>query len=256
MNEGSYRESHLQKGADYHETFLSMPHRAMVWSLERRLLRRIVRKQFPIYPPSHLDFACGTGRLLELLSPLTASSTGVDISASMLDVAHDTLTGVELVEADITRDDCLGSRRFDLITAFRFFPNAEPLLRRDALTVLVRHLEPKGILIFNNYLNRGSLVQRIAVTLGRTVSLQRQEAKWGMSRREAQELVAAAGLKVEQEHPLAVLPFTDRHMLYPAGLLEKIESIMGSVKPLTPLAQNLIYVCRRSDVESYESSPS
>ena len=220
------------------------------------MLRRIVRKQFPICPPSHLDFACGTGRLLELLSPITSSSTGVDVSASMLQVARDTLTGVELIEADITRTDCLGSRRFDLITAYRFFPNAEPSLRREALSVLVRHLEPEGILIFNNHLNRGSLVRRIAVASGRTGSTQQEEAKYGMSSREAHELVTAAGLTVEQEHPLAILPFTDRFMFRPAAMLEKLESMLGSFGPLTPLAQNLVYLCRLEDAGLYGSSPS
>ena len=254
MNEGGYRESHLTKGADYHEIFTSRPHTAVVWSLERRLLRRIVRKRFPDRSPSHLDFACGTGRFLELLSPITASSTGVDISASMLEVARDRLTGVELVEADITRADCLGSRRFDLITAFRFFPNAEPPLRRDALDVLVKHLEPNGALVFNNHLNRDSLVQRIVVSLGRTGATLGRNAKRGMSRREAYDLVEESGLAVEREYHLAVLPFTDRHMLRPATLLEGLEEGLGRIGWLAPVAQNLIYVCRRATSESRQSS--
>ena len=250
MNQRGYRESHLRKGADYHETFTSMPHRAVVWSLERRLLRRIVRKHLPDRSPSHLDFACGTGRLLELLSPITSSSTGVDISTSMLEIARDRLTGVELIETDITRADCLGSRRFDLITAFRFFPNAEPPLRLDALDVLARHLEPNGILVFNNHMNRGSLIRRIVVSLGRTGATPGLDAQWGMSHREAYELVEAAGLAVEREYHLAVLPFTDRHMLRPARLLEGLEEGLGQIGWLAPVAQNLIYVCRRAASES------
>ena len=68
MAETSYRESHLQKGADYHESFATQPHMAMVWRLERRLLTRIVREHFPAELPTYLDFACGTGRILGLLS--------------------------------------------------------------------------------------------------------------------------------------------------------------------------------------------
>ena len=43
-----------------------------------------------------------------------------------------------LVEGDLTREPLLGERRFDLVTAFRFFPNAEPALRRDVMAALVR----------------------------------------------------------------------------------------------------------------------
>ena len=247
MSERSYRESHLHRGADYHELFSSLPHLAMVWSLERRLLLRIIAKHFPTSPPSHLDFACGTGRILGLLSPYTESSTGVDVSASMLQIARDTLADVELIETDITRDDCLGSRQFDLITAFRFFPRAEPPLRSDAIAVITRHLKPGGVLIFNNHMNRHSLVRRVVVALGRTNPAERQISTWGMSRREAYDLASLAGLEVMAEHSLAALPFTDRHMLRPSRLLEVTESILSRVGLFAPLARNLIYVCRPTD---------
>ena len=217
--------------------------------MERKLLLRIVREHFPKYPASHLDFACGTGRILGLLSPIAASSTGVDVSASMLQVARDTLAGVELVEADITRDDCLGDRRFDLITAFRLFPRAEPSLRRDAIVAIARHLKPGGLLIFNNHLNRHSLVRRIVVALGRSGSTREEEVNWGMSRHEAYQLAEMAGLEVAQEHSLAVLPFTNRHMLRPSWLLQALESTLGRVRLFAPLAQNLIFVCRHAKAE-------
>ena len=250
MGKRSYRESHLQRGADYHEIFSSLPHVAMVWNLERSLLSRIVKEKFSTHLPTHLDFACGTERILGLMSPVTASSTGVDISASMLQVARDTLEDVELLEADITRDDCLLSRKFGLITAFRFFPRAETELRRDAIAVLANHLKPGGVLIFNNHMNRHSLVRRIVVALGRTGLTKEEEAEWGMSRREARELVASVELEVEREYSLAVLPFTDRHMLRPTGLLRILEFVLSKTGLFAPTAQNLIYVCRHSRAES------
>ena len=247
MSEGSYRESHLQKGVEYHQSFLTRPHLSMVWRLERRLLRRIVQDHFPDGIPSYLDFACGTGRILEFLSPVAASSTGVDLSTSMLQVARDTLADVEFINADITRDDRLGNRKFDLVTAFRFFPNAEPQLRRDALSVITRHLKAEGILVFNNHRNRGSLTRRIVDARGRFGRNRSSGAMWGMSRLETYELVAAAGLKVEREYPLAIFPLGERHMLRPIGALEAAESILSRMRLLTPMAQNLIYVCRHAD---------
>ena len=250
MSKPSYRELHLQKGADYHELFYSEPHLAMVWRLEQKLLRRIARQHFSGAPPTHLDFACGTGRILGLLSPMTASSIGVDLSASMLQVARDTLTGVEFVEADITRDDQLGNRKFDLITAFRFFPRAEPTLRREAIMAIKQHLKPDGVFIFNNHRNRSSLLRRVVGIRARMLSTPPRSRPWGMSRQETYELVEAAGLRVEQEIPLGVLPLNDRHMLRPFGLVEILESILSRVGLFTSLAQNLIFVCRSTDAES------
>lgn len=250
MSKPSYRELHLQKGADYHELFYSEPHLAVVWRLERKLLPRIVREYFPSYVPSYLDFACGTGRILGLLSPTAASSTGVDLSASMLQVARDTITSAEFIEADITREDGLGSRQFDLITAFRFFPRAEPTLRREAIMAIKQHLKPDGVFIFNNHRNRSSLLRRVVGIRARMLSTPPRSGPWGMSRQETYELAEAAGLRVEQEIPLGVLPLNDRHMLRPSGLVEILESILSRVGLFTPLAQNLIFVCRHTSAES------
>ena len=247
MSTPSYRESHLDKGIEYHESFSSMSHRAMVWRLEQRLVQRIVRKTFENRAPRHLDFACGTGRFLELLASTAASSTGVDVSESMLQVARDRLGDVELVVSDITREDRLGSRQFDLITAFRFFPNAESDLRRDAIAALSGHLAPGGILILNNHMNRNSLVRRAVVALGRTTSESKQHSDWGMSREEVVQMVTGAGLSVVREFPLGVLPLTDRHMLYPAVVLELTELAMTNLRIFKNLAQNLVFVCRHDD---------
>ena len=218
----------------------------MVWRLERKLLSRIVQEHFPTDPPTYLDFACGTGRILGLLSPVAASSTAVDVSPSMLQVARDSVTDVEFIEADITRDDRLGSRRFDLITAFRFFPNAGEPLRQESLTAIKRHLNPDGVLIFNNHLNRSSLLQRATSVRRRMLSAPKPSTPFGMSRKEAYELITSAGMKVEREYYLAVLPLNDRHMLLPSGLVETLESILSRVGLFAPLAQNLIFVCRHA----------
>ena len=247
MTTPGYRESHLDKGVEYHDSFSSMPHRAMVWRLERRLVLRMVQDTFAEQAPRHLDFACGTGRFLELLSPVSISSTGLDVSTSMLKVARDRLKDVELIECDITRTDCLGDRQFDLITAFRFLPNAEPDLRRDSLMSLKRHLAPNGILLFNNHMNRDSLVRRLIVALRRTGTNKQSRVGWGMSRCETHELACQTGFRIEREFPLAVLPFTDRHMFYPASILEKLEDIVARISWAVHLAQNLVYLCQHED---------
>jgi SAM-dependent methyltransferase len=235
-----YTDSHKGKGRDYHESFAPevKPHRAMIWRLEQRALDGILRDHLVAGEASHLDFACGTGRILAHFLGRVASTTGVDVSSSMMAVAKEVAPGAELIEADLTQRDVLGERYFDLITAFRFFPNAEPELRRAALRVLVRHLAPHGVLVFNNHKNRNSLPRRISRFLGRSV------AEPTMSDGEVQALLAGAGLRIEEAIPLAILPFSEDHLVLPVALLEVMERPISGFSALSGIAQDVIYVCR------------
>ena len=244
MSSSSYREAHKTKGEDYHVKFSDMPHRAMLWRMEQRFLRQLVSNLFPGRRPTYLDFACGTGRVLAHLAPLTESPVGIDVSASMLEVARKGVGSAEVIEADLTRDDPLGARQFQLITAFRFFPNAEPELRSAAIAALARHLHPEGYLVFNNHKNTASLARRVSRWLGR-LRPPTDRGPGTMSRGEAYELAAEAELRILREHPIGALPFTDRHMLRPAWLLGALESALSRVPGTSAIAQNLLYVCER-----------
>jgi SAM-dependent methyltransferase len=236
-----YTDSHKGKGRDYHQTFAPdvNPHRAMVWRLEQRTLDRIFRDHLSPGKVSHLDFACGTGRVLgHFLGRV--SSTGVDVAPSMMEVARGVAPSAELIEADLTQRDVLGDRRFDLITAFRFFPNAEPELREAVMKVLARHLAPRGVLVFNNHKNRNSLPGRISRFLGRA------EPAPSMIHAEVRELVEKAGLRILEALPLASLPFSENHLILPVPLLETMERAISGLPVFTGIAQDVIYVCGRS----------
>ncbi len=237
MKRVPYTESHQRKGEDYQRIFAERPHLRLLWALERRWLSAFVAARFD-RPPAHLDFACGTGRILAHLAPRCARSVGLDVSASMLEVARRAAPAATLIEADATRDDPLGDARFDLITAFRFFPNAEPALRAAALAVLARHLAPGGVIVFNNHLHRRSLRARIASARGRLSPL-------GMTDDEARALVAGAGLVVDGAHGLGLLPLSDTHMLLPGALAEPLERALSRAPGAWRLAQDVIYVCGR-----------
>jgi SAM-dependent methyltransferase len=236
-----YTESHKSKGRDYHDTFTPEvnPHRAMLWRLEQGVLDGIVSHHLQAEKVAHLDFACGTGRVLGHFRDRFASATGVDVAPSMMAVAREVAPGAELVEADLTQRDVLGQRRFDLITAFRFFPNAEPELRRAVIGVLARHLAPRGVLVFNNHKNRNSIRSRVARLLGRASS------EPTMTDAEVRALVTQAGLRVVESIPLASLPFSDNHLILPIPLLEMLER-GASRLPVAGIAQDVIYVCARA----------
>ena len=248
-----YTDRHKGRGAEYHESFSPTvnPYRAMVWRLERRALDEILRRHLGTRPVTHLDFACGTGRVLEHLGDRVSAATGVDVSPSMMEVARKVAPQAELVEADLTQQDPLGDRRFDLITAFRFFPNAEPELRRAIFSVLARHLSPKGVLVFNNHKNRNSLRARFARLRGRG------DPTGTMTHAEVTELLPQAGLRILAIVPVASLPLSERHVVAPVWLVEPLERLLGGWSPLAGLAQDIIYVCGRSETQAQSnSSPS
>ncbi|MCK4789497.1 MAG: methyltransferase domain-containing protein [Desulfobacteraceae bacterium] len=233
-NQKSYRESHLNKGYDYHNNFISLPHRAMVWRLEQKILDRILREFFPEHPLEYLDFACGTGRILEYMVPRVQNAVGVDVSQSMLNVARANIPDTTVIETDITREDVLKGRKFDLITAFRFFPNAEPALRSEALLTLRKHLKPEGILIFNNHRN---------TRIWHDWKLRNKNRL--MSRKEVRQLLEQADMKVLKKYPLAILPFSDKRFTEPKWLVEKLEVLASLIPSRSMLAQNIIYVCQK-----------
>jgi len=234
-----YRLSHTRPGKakEYDSRFTDNAHRRMVWRLEQLVLKDVADRYLP---PRfrHLDFACGTGRILHCLEPLAGSSTGVDVSDEMLSLARSRLPTATLHNADLTRQDVLAGERFDLITAFRFFPNAQPTLRREAMAAIVRHLSDNGVVVFNNHLNNESLRYRISRLFGRKLPE-------GMSPAEAVDLISGAGLQVKRVYHIGVVPSEERFLLLPAPVLEGLERQAMRGEFLRPLAQNLIYVCER-----------
>jgi SAM-dependent methyltransferase len=234
----SYRSSHLEKGADYHANFAEKPRRKLLWQIEQQILNDIRQRYLAGVEFDYLDFACGTGRIISHLERWARSSVGVDISPSMLEVAAAHATRSELIHADLTSDDVLGDRRFHLITAFRFFPNAEPALRADALRVLTRHLRSDGILVFNNHLSTSGIQKRIL----RLASGGSRGVR-GMSPAEATTLVESAGLAVAAKYHAGIVPEYENFLLRPRWLVQAVERI-GTRLPLADLAEDVLYVCR------------
>src|SRR3546814_18550451 len=95
----SYRVSHLNRGIDYHQKFFGNTHRAMMWALERDVLRSIAGHAVA---GRMLDFACGTGRVIGEIADVFDYAIGVDVSESMLDVARLSVPGDDFRCVDLT----------------------------------------------------------------------------------------------------------------------------------------------------------
>jgi SAM-dependent methyltransferase len=147
-----YRLSHLQRGFDYDVRLATNAFDSYMAHAEAEWLSRTIQALYPGGVPRYLDFACGTGRITEIVAPLARESVGVDVSRTMLDVAAAKCSDVRFIEADATREPPdIGS--FDLVTAFRFFGNAQDELRSAALRAIVSLLRPGGHLILNSHRN-------------------------------------------------------------------------------------------------------
>ena len=234
----SYRTSHIGQGQVYHARFSENPRRSLIWSIEQQLLTQICQQHLSGVDIDYLDFACGTGRILAFLESQVKSATGVDVSPTMLEQARGNVQSAEFIHADITSEPALADRQFDLMTAFRFFPNAEDALREAVMSELAQHLKPNGILVFNNHRSTASLRSRLArfVTIGR-------RGHGGMSPLEVFDLVDRCGLEIVKTHHAGVVPEWEKMLLHPRMLVNGIERLAANL-PLGWLAEDVIYVCR------------
>jgi SAM-dependent methyltransferase len=241
----NYRESHVGKGRDYHDKFVRGPYRSVIWELEQVQLLAILARYRIGHPSSLrlLDFACGTGRILQLFESHVDAAVGVDVSKSMLEVAQSHLSQVELLHADLTREPVLADRQFELMTAFRFFPNAEPVLRDDVMRELVGLLADDGILIMNNHLRCRGTKMRLRRALGRFKGRHDERDLHCMSDVEVEELAEQSGLSIIEDHTLAVLPvLKEKRPLLPRRILASIEGWAADRRSLSSVANTKIYV--------------
>ncbi len=236
-----YRDSHthVKKGCQYDRRFGQFKWRKYLWACEQRALDKILHQHFAGRTVRYLDFACGTGRIIQFMKGRVDTCTGIDVSESMLNECRQKLPDDEIIQADITRDNVLGERVFDLITAFRFFPNAQNSLRREAGKALAKHLAPDGLFVFNNHRTASSTL----FTLGRMV----KNDIPSMSNAEVDRLVASAGLEIVDVFPIGVLPGYDNHpMILPSFIHKSADWVANACGVGRALCQDIIYVCRKT----------
>lgn len=235
----NYRQSHIDRGEDYDQTFFESGHRALIWEYEKIFLDRVVK----LFPNSqgirHLDFACGTGRIVAFLESKVENSIGVDISPTMLEVARKRVTNSHLICADITQSDVLKNTWFNLITAFRFFPNAEPDLRLAAMSHLVERLAPSGRIVFNNHLNKSSVIFYLLRLFNKPF------ASEGVENSEMFDLIQKSGLEIEKIFHVGISPAIDNVNILPMWIIRLIENVASQNLFLHKLSQNTVFVCRR-----------
>ncbi|ARP64375.1 SAM-dependent methyltransferase [Mesorhizobium sp. WSM1497] len=237
-----YRTSHQDPGYGtlYSETF-SSGYYAALWSrIEKPLIESMLQ---PLGGPerSCLDFARGTGRITNVAAPLFGQVVGVDVSQSMLACAR-VPEHVKLIKADLTLAPL--PRKFDAVTAFRFFLNAENALRHDALLAIHAHLNEGGLLISNIQMNATSPMGRVCRFLNRRAG---RTIHSTLSIDAYRQMLVANGFAVERIIGYGFLP-------RPGWLLPRLcEMLVGPFETMcrraglpASLAQNFVVVARKA----------
>lgn len=158
----NYTESHkwLNYGLNYDTNLYKKgTYDHSLWLIEQEILSYIFKKYNISNSKTILDFACGTGRVSEFIEKLWFKNIfGFDVSEEMLKIAKTKLNNVQIENININSDNIsIYEKKFDIITSFRFFLNAEHTLREQSFNSLYKLLNDDGILIFNIHWNKNSL---------------------------------------------------------------------------------------------------
>jgi SAM-dependent methyltransferase len=240
-----YRDALLtSEQARHYDAVLYRPGSYDDWlgRLEHSYLCAVLDQNFRARRPRYLDFACGSGRILAALERRCHEPTGIDISPAMLDIARAKLHSSRLVLGDITCDPSLLSGPYDLITAFRFFLNAQDDLRSESLRVLHNLLTDDGVLVVNIHGNTPSL-RSLSVLSRRFRQLPSETPLHQLSFWRMRRLVADHGFEVVDSRGYGFLTSGWHRLLTPSASLA-LEPL-GRVWPLKYLAVHLLYTCRK-----------
>lgn len=200
----SYREAHIGKDmGERYDSLIGSKVDALIWtnfvlSYTRKKFERAAREGARRY----LDFACGTGRILEIGHNLFSEAVGLDLSEDMLEVARRKLPSVRFYCADITKHPDSLDGKFDCVSIFRFLLNAEEPLRREVLAWIAAHMNPGAVLIGNIHMYTYSL-SGIATVAAKSSG--NREINH-VSRRHIAKLLSGAGFRIDEWAGFRVLP--------------------------------------------------
>jgi SAM-dependent methyltransferase len=206
---------------------------------ERPYLEALFARLSRERPGRYLDFACGTGRILEIAFPHFPESVGIDVSPVMLSVARRRIPGARMIQADVTVDPPdVGS--FTVISLFRFILGAEDPLREGVLRWLRSVITRDGILVLNNHLNRWSLT-------GLTHWLDNVlHGRRGGPPTDAvvEALLRRCGFCIVERFGFGIIPPWRARTLVPSAPLLRLERRLRRSRALEAYAKDRIYLCR------------
>jgi SAM-dependent methyltransferase len=245
----SYREqfSDEQKAQQYEDSQYHLgAYSSVLWEIEKDQLAKLVDEFRRTHNRiDYLDFAAGTGRVIEFMQHRVDSATGIEISPAMAKVAQDKLDTASMICADITALGTPVESTYDIITAFRFVLNAEPELRLAAMKALAARLkDDTSWLIFNNHGNLWS--HKLAMfpfhALRNFGSGHRTEGNY-MTNCEARKIAEEAGLIIERIIGCGILSAKIAGLL-PLRHAVALEYKLARSEMISRIGVNQLYIAR------------
>jgi trans-aconitate methyltransferase len=236
-----YSTSHLHAGQAYQARFHERPARAAMWLLEQVLIKQIFTE---LAPRRVLDFATGTGRIVsELEKELPDCEIhGIDISNDMVAVARAKChrAAFHVMDGRQALNE-FGKDAFDIVSAFRFFPNADPLLRDEVAKQISGLTRPGGHVILNNHRNFWSTSYVGMRAVGNS------DGNYGSRNAAIKDLFLRRGFSCVRKYSLGVWPQTDfRPFLLSWSVTSAIERFnLRHLSGLHSLGYNTIFVFRK-----------
>jgi len=250
MNRIDYRDQFRESAEDYEKTTQSR-HIRLIYELEKQVLLKLLA-DMDSRKKACMDLACGTGRWTEILQEHFKETIGVDVSEQMVSLAKQKCQKAEFIVTDITGDDAdnrLQGREFDVITAFRFYKNAQEQLREQVTEAIPEYLKKNGLFIFDLHLNTFSFMGILAGII-RFFKLQRplgigELTVRTISLNDIKNLFKQSPFEVIDYYGMGVLPGRTNYTLLPKKLLYKIESFFTTHKILRNFSYNILVVAKK-----------
>lgn len=232
----SYSKSHLGKyfGKKYDGIYINTVEKD-IFDYEKKVLIQLLKaNKFK----KALDFACGTGRILEIVQSYSSEIHGLDISKDMLVEAEKKIRNknVKLICADVFEDEAVVNRDYNLITCFRFFLNADYELRKKSLRLFRKILTDDGFLVINNHGNKWSLRKFY-------VSLKSQSRE--LSEKSLRELLEDNGFIIKKRYPVNFLPKIFLKLPFSVGIV--FDRLLLNMPLLKNYCINYMYICKKNE---------
>ncbi len=236
-------DTHLldkDKAANYDEGLTDKKHYYLreMHIQEAYLLRNLIRKY---NPKKALDFACGTGRITQILNGSIEEPYGTDISEATIEIARKKCPKTKFLVADYINDKKMPLKDLDAIFSFRFLLNTPH--REKTLSMFFGALRKGGYLFFDIHRNKTSFMG-LVVEFKHLLSKDRQ--KNTLSIYGVKKLLNNNGFKLIDYYGFGILPHYRNITLLPKSMNTSFEKWISNNKLLRELCFDILYIAKKA----------
>lgn len=237
-----YRNSHVgpERGRTYDDRYASGAEKFYWDVFEKPYLEELFSRLQVTHGRRYLDFATGTGRIIQLAVPNFTEAVGIDISEDMLIEARRKVPGATFVHADITMNG-LDIGTFSAISCFRFMLNAQPELRLQVFRSLRKLIDENGVLIVNNHLNKWSMTGMICQASN---TLRGDNRHNYLSDNDVKHIMEQCGFAITGRYDFGFIPAWRHRLLLPSGWIAALERMARRIPLLGKVSKDRVYICK------------